>query len=55
MHSKKNKPSILYLLSYYNITFIKNPGFVIAFIQLSTNNLHLNFVHGVPGHEIIIF
>lgn len=49
MLGKKNKPSILYLLSYHNITFIKNPVFVIAFIQLSTHQqLDLNFVHGLP-------
>lgn len=56
MHNKKNKPSILYLLSYYNITFIKNPVFVMAFIQLSTHQqLDLNFAHGVPWHKITIF
>lgn len=56
MHSKKNKPSSLYLLPYHNITFIKNLFFVIAFIQLSTHQqLDLNFACGVPWHKNTIF
>lgn len=56
MHSKKNKPSILYLLSYYNITFIKNPVLLLLLSNsVHTNNSDLNFVNGVPGNEITIF
>lgn len=56
MHSKKNKPSILYLLSYYNITFMKNPVLLLLLSNsVHTNNFDLNFVNGVPGNEITIF
>lgn len=56
MHSKKNKPSILYLLSYYNIIFMKNPVLLLLLSNsVHTNNFDLNFVNGVPGNEITIF
>lgn len=56
MHGKKNKPSILYLLSYYNNTFIKNPVLLLLLSNsVHTNNSDLNFVNGVPGNEITIF
>lgn len=56
MHSKKNKPSILYLLSYYNTTLLKTRFLLLLSLNsVHTNSMDLNFVYGVPGHKITIF